>query len=150
VFEILIDCPKEACIEFEQAVMDRLEAVYRGYNIAPVAGNTSGMPCSESKRAKLSEATRKWHQSGKRPPLSDEARARISHASRTRIRKPVSPEGRARIAAGQQNRSEATRAKLSAAHAAMTPEAKAIRSAKMSAARKAYFARKRLQEQEKQ
>jgi group I intron endonuclease len=53
IFEILVCCPEELCLHFEQVVMDKLNVVACGYNIAPVAGSRRGVKQSIDSKTKL-------------------------------------------------------------------------------------------------
>ena len=59
-FEVVEETPRENRIAAEQKLIDALRSVDPdyGYNIAPIAGCTEGVPCSESTRRKIAEANK--------------------------------------------------------------------------------------------
>ena len=133
-YEIFEICPVEFLLEREQ---ERLDSGAFSYNICMVAGNTAGRKASDETKAKLSAAKKgekhsdetkaKICASNKGKKRSAETKAKIS-ASASKMRKPLSEEHKAKLSAVGKGRvfSEETKAKISAA--------------KMSAARKAYYA----------
>ncbi len=58
VFEVVVRCPKRACIEKEQLYLDLLDPTNRskGYNLLPVADSPKGVKMSEATRLKMSLA----------------------------------------------------------------------------------------------
>ena len=127
VFEILVTCPRELCVHFEQVVMDRLNTVRSGYNIAPKAGSILGMvlsaeqialnPTRQKGRILSPEARANIAKAQLGRKHSSETKQKIAQAARLRIRKPVREETKAKIAATLRKRppvSDEVRAKLSA------------------------------------
>lgn len=90
VFEVVefVDKPEDL-ISREQYWIDKLEAVNKGYNICPTAGNTLGFYPSEESRRKMSEAHKgeKSYWYGKH--LSEETRRKMSES---RKGQKLSPE----------------------------------------------------------
>ncbi len=94
----------------EQVWIDRLDAVARGYNTNPVAGNVGLMPKSVEHRARIGTArTGKTH--------SAETKALLSVLAKQRVRRPMSNETKARISASNSGkvRTADMRARLSQA-----------------------------------
>lgn len=74
VFEKIIICSKEDLLMYEQIAIDGYDAVKNGYNISPVAGNTTGVKRTEDAKRRISIA-----RTGSK--ASDETRAKLSAAS---------------------------------------------------------------------
>lgn len=104
--EVLLLCDTKDLLFYEQRAMDVIRPVH---NTSLTAGSTKGVVASEDTRAKLSAAKI----GKKRPPLSAEARAKISAKAKERY---LSPEYREKSAASMRGipKSAEHRAKLSA------------------------------------
>lgn len=102
-FRILVLCPVEFLICFEQAAIDS----YRpAYNLAPTAGSTLGVRLSEATKAKIALKA----MGRKCPPRSSEYRAKISAAHKGKPKSPAQmaklQEGRARQTFGEERSSK--------------------------------------------
>lgn len=135
VFVVVGRCARSELLELEQDLLDRFFAHPRCMNLAPVAGNCSGVKHSEESRARMSSA-HKGLQVGMFHPLfgkspSTETRLKISE---TLTGTTKSPTARRRHAAAMRRKS--TREKISAAQRgrAQSEETKRKRSLAMSGA----------------
>lgn len=115
VFEVIEFVPvKERLLEREQFWLDLTRASEVGYNCTPVAGSTLGRRFTKETLAKLSKSART------RPPVTPEARAKMSISGRGRVR---SPEHQARLAAANKARG----AKATAERIQREAEARSLR-----------------------
>jgi len=95
IFEIIELVPnKEQLLDREQYYINTLNAVNEGYNICPIAGNTTGVFHTEESIQKMkvahsniSEETRKrMSEAGKRrKPISEETRRHMSEAQKGKV-----------------------------------------------------------------
>lgn len=91
-WQILIRCPPERCIQWEQFYINKFKAADKnyGYNLSPTAGSTLGIKCSDEAKRKISEAQkgrtiseetkRKISEAQKGKTISDEHKRKISEA----------------------------------------------------------------------
>jgi group I intron endonuclease len=138
VFEILVACPRELCIHFEQIVMDRLLAFSEGYNLLPVAGSSLGLKHSEETKAKLSKLK-------KGTKHSPETNAKIAAAQTGKKRSHETCEKIRALKLGVK-RSPETCVKIGIASASRRHSD--TTRAKMKASRQAYLDRKRAESNE--
>lgn len=108
VFTILCTCLKENLRQYEQILLDGFDVCLNGYNIETFAGSSLGRRHSPEVRKKLSEIAKR------RPPISEETRARLSAAQRGRKQSPESI-AKTRAALLGAPKSAETREKLSKA-----------------------------------
>lgn len=76
VFEVLLRCHPNVCIVEEQRFINKFDSAHylNGYNVAPKAGSSSGIPCPLNTRLAVADANRKR-------VVSDETRQRMSKAA---------------------------------------------------------------------
>lgn len=84
----------------EQHWIDALDACKAGFNSRPSAGNQLGLRHRPETRAKMRESAKGRRRPGPRGPFSAETRAKMSAASKARVRASFSDETRARISRG--------------------------------------------------
>lgn len=106
-FEIILACSKENLIWYEQLVMDAYQAVKRGFNVCPIAGNCAGVIPSAESRSKKSRTM-----SGRK--FSDEHKKNLSIAAKQRSSEYISSSisRLARVNTGR-NHTEAHKQKIS-------------------------------------
>lgn len=120
-FDLLLRCKKEDLLFFEQRAIEGFDAVRAGYNVAPLAGSTLGMPVSAEARANLSKA----HKGRKK---TAEHQANITEALRGKKRAPEEAKRLRDLALGNKHcvgrlLSEASRKRMSEAHMGNAPSA---------------------------
>jgi group I intron endonuclease len=122
-FYVLEYCAKEMLLTREQYWFDVTGCSNRdiGYNIAKLAGSTSGHKLSDETKLKMSIAAKnrtdeqklKLAESRKGKKRTDETKAKMRAA---KLGKPKSEETKARMSRAKQNMSDETRARMTAAN----------------------------------
>lgn len=142
-FDVLCPCHPDECLAQEQRLMDTLRAFGKcGYNLAPKAGNTSGVKYSDDVRRKASEAIKAAHQRPEVKALrkavmsSPESKRRRSEAARQVASRPGYRQKMSQSVKRAQSDPE-VRERIRVAHqlAVSNPEYRSLQ-AKLSAGRK--------------
>jgi group I intron endonuclease len=120
-FKTILVCDINNLLMYEQIIIDGFDAVKNGFNICPIAGSGFGRTHSEETKAKMKEAWEK-RRLAPFPPVSEEARRKISESKLGKKRKPFTEEARKNMSLsrmGNKNRlgiphTEETKAKMKA------------------------------------
>lgn len=85
VFRTLLICNRDTLLAYEQRALDTYDAVKKGYNVLSIAGSSLGLKHKEETKRKLSEMF-KGSKRGVGIPCSEEKKIKISNANRGKVK----------------------------------------------------------------